>query len=111
MQECVPDVACSYYCYRVCGRETLKRFFNWAKGRGAKAIRLYTTERALPVWRDSWGFRESETLLEKDGIIKYGPSMSGIVSPRHVGRRTEEVSKAVLISNDIDYALKNLLQK
>jgi hypothetical protein len=63
------------------------------------------------VWRDSWGFRESETLLDKDGIVKYGPSMSGIVSPRHVGRRTEELSKAVLISNDIDYALKNLLHK
>ena len=71
-------VACSYYCYRACGRETAKRFFAWAKKQKAKAIRIYATETAARLWRDSWGFRESETLLDGDGNVIYGPSAPSI---------------------------------
>ena len=70
------DVVCSYYCYRKCGTETIRRFILWAKKQGAKALRMYGTTASLAVWKLNWGFREAETILDKKGNIKYGPPMS-----------------------------------
>ena len=57
----------------MCGRETIRRFLDWARKQKKKALRMYATADALPVWRDSWGFGEAETVLDADGNIKYGP--------------------------------------
>lgn len=67
------DVVCAYFCYRVCGAETIRRFLAYARSRGVPALRLYATSASKPVWANKWGFQEAETIMRPDGTCVYGP--------------------------------------
>jgi hypothetical protein len=97
------DVACSYYCYRACGRETIKRFLEWARKQKAKAIRIYSTPMAAKLWEDSWGFRECETVLGANGKVRYGPSTSASLARRGRGiKETKDLPRRVFAADDLD---------
>ena len=67
------DVVCAYFCYRVCGAETIQRFMDLVRSRGVRALRLYATSASKPIWADKWGFQEAETVMRPDGTCVYGP--------------------------------------
>ena len=67
------DVVCAYFCYRVCGAETIRRFLAYVRSQGVSALRLYATSASKLVWADKWGFQEAETIMRPDGSCVYGP--------------------------------------
>jgi hypothetical protein len=67
------DVVCSYYCYRRCGAETIRRFMKYCTGQGIRALRIFATQQSMQTWQTNWGFRECETILQRGGKCVYGP--------------------------------------
>ena len=66
-------MVCSYYCYRNCGAETLRRFITFARSKRYKALRIYATSGSQGVWKDKWGFQERETVVNRRGRCEHGP--------------------------------------